>query len=395
MYIAPTIDVTGFHMPLYQDILDDLVALKQSIYGADIYLGADSTDYQELSIFALKMYDTLLAVQQAYNSRSPVTATGIALDTVVKINGLLRQAASYSTVDLLIVGVAGTTITNGMVQDTANQFWNLPASVVIAPIGYIIVTATAADSGAIQAIAGTVTTISTPQVGWTSVTNLAAASEGVDAETDTELRFRQALSTEIPSVTPLDGIVGAVASVAGITRYKGYDNDTNTTNSDGVPAHTICVVVEGGDSTEIATAIANKKAPGIGTYGTTSIVTYDLHGNAHTMNFYRAASITVNVHITIHALAGYSVSVGIKIKTAIAEYINSLIIGDDVHVNTLIAAASLWDTADAATFSITVLLIGKTGASPAYTANDIVIAFNEVAVCSTGSSPDNIWLSAT
>jgi hypothetical protein len=30
--------------------------------------------------------------------------------------------------------------------------------------------------------------------------------------------------------------------------------------------------------------------------------------------------------------------------------------------------------------------------SPAYSSNDVVIAFNEAAVCSTGSSPDNIIL---
>ena len=394
-YIAPVIDVSGLHLPLYQDILDDLIALKKSIYGSDIYLGIDSTDYQELSIFALKMYDTLLAIQSAYNSRSPVTATGIALDTVVKINGLLRQAATYSTVDLLISGTAGTTIINGVATDEAGQNWLLPSPSVIPSIGYTTVTATAELPGAIQATAGTVDQINTPQAGWLAVTNVGAATSGVDAETDTQLRLRQSISTEIPAVTPLDGIVGAVADVLGVTRYIGYDNDTNSTNGDGVPAHTVCVVTEGGDSTAIATAIANKKAPGTGTYGTTSVVTYDLHGNAHTISFYRATSVTVKVAITIHSLPGYSVAVGLLVKEAIAAAINLLTIGADVHANTLIAVASLLGTANATTFTVTSLTIGRIGSSPAYSSNDVVIAFNEVAVCSTGSSPDNITLTVT
>lgn len=391
-YVAPTINVSGFHMPTYNDVLTDLIEIKKAIYGSDIYLGIDSTDYQELSMFAAKIVDTLSAMELAYNSRSPVTAIGIGLDGVVKINGLVRQAATYSTVDLLVYGNSGAIITNGVAQDESGQLWNLPASITIPSIGYGTFTATSAISGAIQAIAGTVDKIYTPQAGWTSVTNVGAATVGVAAESDIELRARQAVSTELPSITPIDGIVGSVADVIGVTRYIGYDNDTNATNGDGVPAHSICIVVEGGDSTAIATAIANKKSVGVGTYGSISIVVYDLHGNPHTILFYRVSNITIKVAITIASLPGYSISVGLAIKQAIADYINGLPIGADVHCNSLIVAAGLFGTADGTKFTINSLTIGKTGMSPAYSSNDVVIAFNEAAVCSTGSSPDNIIL---
>jgi hypothetical protein len=66
-YVAPTINVSGFHMPTYNDVLTDLIEIKKAIYGSDIYLGIDSTDYQELSMFAAKIVDTLSAMELAYN----------------------------------------------------------------------------------------------------------------------------------------------------------------------------------------------------------------------------------------------------------------------------------------------------------------------------------------
>ena len=51
-YFAPYIDSAGLHIPAYQDIISDLVAQAQTIYGQDLYLGEDSQDYQYLSIVA-------------------------------------------------------------------------------------------------------------------------------------------------------------------------------------------------------------------------------------------------------------------------------------------------------------------------------------------------------
>lgn len=99
-YFKPYIDASGYHYPTYNDIRDDMIDHFRQIYGQDIYLGNDSQDYQMISIFALKIYDTFQAVELDYNNRSPKTAIGTALDGLVKINGLTRKKASYSTVQV-------------------------------------------------------------------------------------------------------------------------------------------------------------------------------------------------------------------------------------------------------------------------------------------------------
>lgn len=89
-YFAPYIDETGLHIPTYSDILDDQLQQAKNIFGQDLYLGTDSQDYQYISTFAVKMSDTLQAVQFAYDSHGPGSAIGTALDGLVKLNGIKR-----------------------------------------------------------------------------------------------------------------------------------------------------------------------------------------------------------------------------------------------------------------------------------------------------------------
>ncbi|WP_210532486.1 baseplate J/gp47 family protein, partial [Pantoea ananatis] len=127
---------------------------------------------------ALAVHDANNTAIQVYNSFSPSTSMSDALSRNVKINGIGRNGETRSVVDLVCIGTAGQTITNGSVRDANNIIWNLPASVTIQPDGQVTVTATCATPGAVAAMPGTITQISTPTRGWTSVTNPSAATVG-------------------------------------------------------------------------------------------------------------------------------------------------------------------------------------------------------------------------
>ena len=45
----------------------------------------------------------------------------------------------------------------------------------------------------------------------------------------------------------------------GVTGFAGYQNDTGTTDGNGIPGHTIAIVVGGGDPLAICTAISERK----------------------------------------------------------------------------------------------------------------------------------------
>jgi len=390
--LAVTIDASGISGPTYEDILASLETSYRQIYGSDVNLAADTQDGQWLAIQAQAMYDTNQALVAGYLAYSPATAQGVGLSSVVKINGIQRLPTSRSTVELRLIGVTGTLITDGIVQDVMGMAWHLPAQVVIPVSGEITVTGIAELSGAVHAAPNTVTNIVTATPGWQTVTNPYAAFPGLPIETDATLRKRQTFSTSLPAITPRESIAAAVANVPNVGRTFVHDNDTHYYDSELVPPHTIAVIVEGGDSMEIAQAIAIKKNTGCGTYGDVEVIVFDSHGVPNTINFFYLREIPIFVKITIQPLVGYIGTTGQLLMDTVVATINQYGIGEDVYAARLAAPAAL--AGDEAmylsgmtqpqldllnrTYIVREILIGT--AAPPATSNDIAIAFNAAAI---------------
>lgn len=387
--LAATIDASGIGAPDYQTILSTLTGYFRQIYGEDAYLEADSKDGQMLSIFALALHDANNSAIAVYNSFSPATAQGRALESNVKINGIKKSAASRSTVDVRVTGQVGTIIANGIVRDSSGNSWSLPPTVVIGLNGEVIATATSRVDGAIIALPGEVNAIGTPTRGWQSVTNPAAATPGRAIETDADLRIRQSQSVALPSRTVLDGILGAITSLPGVKRARPYENDSNQPDEHGIPGHSIAIVVDGGDAKAIASTIALKKTPGAGTYGTTSIAVKDKNGMTQNVNFFRKADVAVYAQVELKPLMGYTSDIGEEIKAAIADYINNIDIGEPVRIHRLYLPANLNGAENRATFDLVGLTIGT---SPgALSGDNVDVAFNAAAI----SHNDNIIIKVT
>ncbi|EIY0596779.1 baseplate J/gp47 family protein [Salmonella enterica] len=389
--LSATVTAEGISAPDYQTILDTLTSYFQQVYGSDAYLEPDSKDGQMVALVALAIHDANNTAISVYNCFSPATGYGAALTSNVKINGIARRGATNSTVDLVLTGTAGTSITNGTAKDMNNVIWRLPALVTIGVGGTVTVTATCSNSGAVAALAGTITTINTPTRGWASVTNPAAATVGAPAETDAELRIRQGQSVALPSITPFEGVDGAIANVAGVTRHKLYENDTGATDSNGLPPHSISAIVDGGDVTEIAQTIRGSKGQGTATYGKTSVTVPDTYGNPHVISFSRSTDVPIFVAITLKVFTGYTSQIGVQIQQAVADYINGLTIGDSVLLSRIYSPANLGVVSggSARYYDIQELLIGKSAGTVA--AANINIAYNESASC----KPENIVLTVT
>lgn len=358
------IDSTGYHYADYPAFLAWLTAEYQGIYGADVYLEADSMDGQFLAILAQAFYQTAALGASIYNSFSPLTSQGAGLSRVVKINGLKRRVPSYSTVTLTVVGSGGTVITNGIAADAIGQQWNLPASVTIPGGGTIDVTATAAVIGFVTAEMNTITSIFTPTRGWQTVNNAAAATPGDAVETDAQLRQRQSVSTSLPAQTVFDATLGAVANLDGVTKVQGYENFTDIEDANGLDPHSICVVVVGGNEDEIAQAIVDQKTPGTNPVGNTGPITaYDSRGLPLSIYFSEAVTATIAATVTGVANIGWSTDYVPLIKAAVAAAINALPIGQEIFYTALFVPAYLYGTAAFGTFSVTSITIGIDGGS--------------------------------
>lgn len=377
------IDSTGYHYADYPTFLQFVQDQYRGIYGADIYLGADSMDGQWTAILAQALYDTALLGAQTYNSFSPSTAQGIGLSRVVKINGLRRNIPTNSTVVLTIVGTAGTVITDGIAVDNLNQQWILPTTVTIPPGGEIDVTATAQFEGAVNAEPSTINGIFTPTLGWQTVDNDAAASPGAPVEQDGELRVRQSQSTSIPAQTVIQATKSALANLSGVSEVRAYENVTDITDGNGLPPHSVCFIVQGGDITEITNTIGLYKTPGTNTFATGTNAQHEVYndpaGLPVPINFYNPAiSATIAVELTIKALTGWDTSFETPIAAAVAALIESFGIGGTV-VYTQIFVAGYNASPIPGTYYVQTVQINKNGG--AFAAANIALNFNEIPVC--------------
>ena len=376
--IAPTVTKNGASAATYDQILEWLKTKYRAIYGDDVYLEADSLDGQFLGVLALEFTNVGAACVQVYNSFNPKTALSDALTRNVKINGIQRSLATYSTVDLLIAGTPGTAIRNGVSGDVSGNKWALPALITIPSEGTITVTATAVNAGALLAQANTVTTIVTPTRGWMSVTNPNSSSMGQDLESDSKLRQRQALSTSIASMCQTDGLRGAILDLDNVTRCKTFENDENVADENGLPSHSLCVIVSGGDSQEIAQLIASKKSMGCALYGNTDVTIINSYGDAKTVSFYRPDIKQVSYHLNITSTESYSADTADSIAENLAAYTNALDIGDRIMMNKLYGPSNLFGAEQSQTYEVDSISIVVDGVP---IAGDYTLPFGCVAFC--------------
>ncbi|ECB3571230.1 hypothetical protein EWG10_23440, partial [Salmonella enterica subsp. enterica serovar Napoli] len=118
----------------------------------------------------------------------------------------------------------------------------------------------------------------------------------------------------------------------------------------------------------------------------TSVTVPDKYGNPHIISFSRPNDVPVYGKITLKVFAGYTSQIGVQIQQAVADYINRLMIGDQVLLSRIYSPANLGVVSggNARYYDIQELLIGK---SPeAVAAANINIAYDESASC----KPENI-----
>lgn len=381
-YFKPYVDSKGLHISTYNDILEHLVSSMKQIYGDDIYLDNSSPDYQMLSIFALVQSDTLQAMVYAYNARSPETAIGTSLDSVVKLNGIKRKAASHSTCEVKIVGTPFTQILNGAVRDRAGLIWDLPSSVIVDSGGVTYTVATCREPGAVSALAGDLNEIDTPTYGWISVENEVAAVLGNEEETDAQLRERQTISTANPSQTMLAGTKGAIAALKNVSRFAVYENDTNTAevttdNPHGLPAHSVTCVVEGGTNEDVAEAIFLHKGIGCYTHGDVEVEYTDQNDYINRIRFFRPDYKDIFVKVVIKKYTGYISTMTSKVREAVYDYLAALTIGSDVSASVLSNIITACNPSlTKPIFGIKDLKIGLSKETLA--AQDITVGFKEI-----------------
>lgn len=376
------VTITGFKRKRLDAILADKNSAVRAVLGDNINLAPETPDGQINGLYSGSDADLWELAEACYNAFSPSKATKAALSDLVEINGINRQPATQTVVEVQITGTAGITVPIGSLvsaNDGAILFETI-SDAVIGVGGTVLVDARAREFGPIEVSIGTVNTIDSPITGWTSVTNLTPGILGQFEETDAELRVRRALSVSRAAKNTSDTILAEVLNVPGVVEGFLYENNTTFTDvTTGTPAGQFQVVALGGDPDAIAHAIGSEKPVSVPTFGTSSGIFTDSQGIDHVINFTVPTEPEIYVIVDVDKFANYPADGDDRIKQNIVDYATGVLVdgrgfgvGDNVINSELYTPANLVPG-----HSINSI---KIGLAPVPTlSDDIAIGFNQIA----------------
>lgn len=301
----------GLQVKTLQEIIDDVTANLQSVYGTDINAAQNSPDGQMINIYAQAASDLRELLLVVYNSFAITNAYGTILDQRLALNGIFRREGSFTTTNVEIVTDRAMTLAGldaaindadgvgfTIADDAGNQF--ILAETQIIPSGGIYTFVFRAKAiGVVETIPNTITNQVTVVLGVTGVNNPdVAILVGVSEETDIELKLRHARSFSLAATGPVDAIQAALTAISSVTDSYVPENTSNA-EVDDVPAHSIWPIVEGGSGEEIGLAIYSKKSPGCGMKGSETQTVDRPNGDTFTARFDRPIYEDLYIEFTI------------------------------------------------------------------------------------------------
>ena len=310
------IDAAGIQIQTYAEIVTQIVngdsvtpGLIQ-IYGSDINVDSNSPDGQLVNNWALSKLDNLNLIVQDYNSKDPDLAVGVALDGLSQLCGLTRQGGSYTRTEIVVTTDRNLNL-NG--QDTSSPFTVSDAN---GNLFYLIASASlttgantlnfqAAQIGFVQVVPNTLTIPVTVVLGVLSVNNPSDPYEiGQDQETDAQFRVRRQQSTALPAQGVLQALFAGLNTITGLAQAVIYENYTNSTDVNGVSAHSIWVIVDGGSDDDVAGMIYRYRSFGCGMKGTEVVAVDQVDGTTFDIQFDRAVSQDLYIQFDLHSISG-------------------------------------------------------------------------------------------
>lgn len=371
-------------------IRDELNTRLRDAFGASIKLDDRAVLGQIAGIISEVAALIWELVELVNSSQDPDKATGAALDALCTLTGTFRPAASYSTVVLTLTGTPTTLVPEGsfVLTDSTDISFETSADATIvalsawvtatvynigdrvtnagnayqcttagtssiAPttedetiagggtlvwtflgngIGAVDVDAQGSETGPLEAAARDLIVIDTQVSGWDDVINLLDATPGRNVASDEELRLLRDAELAGAGNTPIDALRADLLDVELVEQVTIFVNNTDSTDSAGMPPHSVEALVRGPDSPDaafdqsICDALLANVAAGIVTYGGITGSSVDSQGTTHTMKFSRPEDILIYIYIgVVKDPAVYPADGDALIEDAIVEW------GDDQH----------------------------------------------------------------
>lgn len=305
------IGINGLVTQSLEEIKTDLISKFKSIYGENVNIEQNSPDGQWLNILAQEKKDTLDLFVQFYNNLDPDRVIGIPQQILYKLNGLVIQAYTYSYVYVNVTVTEPVTLqgldeniesADGVgytVRDTNGNRWILANTQNIETPGTYLLNFRSGDLGSITSLPNTITVMETILKGVAGVNNPAGNYiTGNTGESPAQFRKRRNQAMAVPSQGFDESTQSQMLNLPNVTQCKVYDNRSDVVVN-GIPAHGIWVIVEGGNPADIGRVIYNNLPPGIPMKGSQSVFVQKVNGDIVQMFYDVAKSAPLYVKATI------------------------------------------------------------------------------------------------
>lgn len=348
--MADSFTPNGLTVSTLNELVNQLENDFKTIYGNDINVGQNSPDGQLINIFAQGGTDCRELISQLYTSFDPDMASGRILDQRCAINNVFRKGGTFTEVDITIV-TDRTVSLSGVdenyndpdavgytIQDDSGNEFVLANSQTLTSGTNTGIRFRAKEIGAVETIANTITIPVTVVLGVISVNNPTKGATGVNEETDAQLKIRRRQSLSIGSTGYLNGLQASLSQLEGVSGAKVYENYTNSTDADGIPAHCIWCVVDGGSSADIADTIFRKRSAGCDMYGSLSYTIITPSGRNFVAKWSNSTPQTLYIKFNIQKTLASATFDTTKIADYVSEHL-SFGIGEGANTSDITAIA--------------------------------------------------------
>lgn len=338
-----TIQTDGtFDADTKEQILDAMIADAKEYWGNDLKDREEAiirTFYEPIAErFAVSQRDIASVLSSAQIDH----AEGAGLDLLTALIGVRRRIAMTATGTATFqhkedgtVAPRDYTISEGTLiqteSDTPVRFETTETAILKEGNATVDVPVEAVESGVRGNVgANTLVVMPNPPMGVRAVTNPSSTSGGRDEEGDESLRSRAKESLGTGSRASAPALINSARALDGVKGVSIFINDSSNdeTANGGLPDHSFELVVQDGNSQDIADMILETKAAGDNAYagvnGTPHTVSANLpNGQTHEVSYSTPTQIKIYVDIDLKVTDEYAGDD--KIKNSIIRYIGGLL----------------------------------------------------------------------
>lgn len=304
---------------------------------SEMDLSAHTMDGMTIAIYSEILGILDEGLEAAYNSKNVNLAKGYELDVLSLLTGKKRRSATASRVELKFSGSPNLVISNSyeFTDVNNNHKWILEDVVTLDGNGDGTGNATCSTLGLINVDPDTITVSSKSISGLDSVTNPTIPFElGSNEQNDESLRRERNKTVSIGGTSQLDAMYSHLHNITGVTDVMILENKTGSTDSNGLPAHSVAVLVDGGSDEEIALAIFRSKTIGCNLFAITdtdpntpdnTVVITDVYdkyeNNKLTITFSRPIMVDISITVYVKSDGSLPEDAETQIKNKIMEYV--------------------------------------------------------------------------